>query len=293
MADETRLDSESGAREKSTPEGGTPDRPSDARMNQGVAHSREVIHRQRLTGDLVASLATHEDELVAALGEVLEPHLEAGETLDLRTLVRVLRRLIEDRENRLNRVAAARQQEKDDDTFRRIELRERTAEVRGLLIDLRRAAAGHYGKRAADAFLGLHGRIGRYPHELLAEGRVVVKRLADPDWPLPEPKVAHADLGREQWHALLEEPVLELARALEEHGMDRKETQGAVSQKDVELERHDHDVHWAARWVVAMYSLARREDWTSDLSPRSRHRQRRKRRSDAALTEQGEQEAQT
>lgn len=287
MADKTRLDSDSGVQEE-----GTSDGSPDPEEKPGVAHSREVIRRKRLTRDLAASLEIHEDEIVTALGEVLEPHLEMGETLELRTLVRVLRRLVEDREDRLNRVAAARRQEKDDDTFRRIELHERTAEVRSLLLDLRRAAAGHYGKDAANAFLGLHGRVGRYPRAVFNQGQTVVKRLADPDWPSPEPTVAHAELGREQWLALLEGPVRELARALEDHAMDRTQTQTAVSKQDLELEKHDHDVHWAARWVIAMYSLVGKEAWTSDLSPRSRHRQRRRRRPDAATTEPDEQKTQ-
>lgn len=256
------------------------------------AHSKQIIRRLRLTEDLIASLEVHEEEIAQDLSKILHPHLEPGEQLDLRVLMRVLRRLVEDRERRLAQADHDRSLEASEDVHRRIDLRKRVAEVRTLLLDLRGAAAGSYGKKRGDTFLGMHGRLSRYPLEVLGQAKIVLKRLSDPDWPLPKPRFEHADLGREQWHALLEGPVRELARAKHAHGKDRKETQTSVIKRGLSMDEHDHDVHWVSRWVVAMYSLAGKEPWTSDLSPQSRYRQRRKRRSEASTKEQGSPEDQ-
>jgi hypothetical protein len=255
-------------------------------------YSKQILRRQRLTTDLVSSLETHEDDIVAALGEVLAPFVDEGERLELRTLLRALRRLIQNREDRLQQAAYHRNVEAYEDRLRRVELGERTAEVRELLLDLRRTAAGYYGKELADAFLGLEARTGRYSREVLADGETVLERLADPEMALPERRFKHAELVREEWHDLLEGPVRELARAVDAHHQDQGETGDAVTLKDLELERHDHDVNWAARWVVAMYSLAGKEPWASDLSPVSRHRQRRGRTSKTPSAEPTSQDAQ-
>ena len=260
-------------------EGDAVEAQTEGRSRRVPSYPKQILRRLRLTRDLTASLQVHEDEVAEALEEVLSPFLEVEERLDWRTLLRVLRRMIQDREDRLHRAAENRRQEKDDDAFRRVELRERTAEVRRLLLDLRRMATGLYGKKPAEAFLGLEKRTGRYPTAVLNDGKTVLRRLAKPDLALPEPRFPHGDLGRDRWHALLEGPVRALARARDPYGRDEKEPETAVIQKDIELEQHDHDVNGAARWVVAMYSLAGRESWTSDLSPVSRHRQRRRRRS--------------
>lgn len=259
--------------------GGEEESPPQDRTRRVPSYPKQILRRLRLTRDLTASLRVHEDELAEALEEVLSPFLEEEERLDWRTLMRVLRRMIQDREDRLHRATENRRQEKDDEAFRRVELRQRTAEVRRLLLDLRRMATGLYGKEPAEAFLGLTKQTGRYPTAVLNDGKAVLRRLAKPDLALPEPRFPHGDLGRDRWHDLLEGPVRALARAHDAHGRDQKETETAVIKKDIELDRHDHDVNWAARWVVAMYSLADRESWTSDLKPVSRHRQRRRRRS--------------
>jgi len=261
--------------------GGEEESPPKDRTRRVPSYPKQILRRLRLTRDLTASLRVHEDELAEALEEVLSPFLEEEERLDWRTLVRVLRRMIQDREDRLHRAAENRHQEKNVEALRRVELRQRTAEVRRLLLELRRMATGLYGKERAEAFLGLTKRTARYPTAVLNDGKAVLKRLANPERPLPEPRFAHGDLGRDRWHALLEGPVRGLERAHEAHGRDETETETAVIKKDMELDQHDHHVNWAARWVVAMYSLAGRESWTSDLDPVSRHRQRRRRRSSA------------
>lgn len=256
-------------------------------------YSKRINRRQRLTSDLVASLEVHEDDIAVALGKILSPFVEEGKRLELRTLVRALRGLIQNREDRLQAAGYDRHLEAGQDVFRRFELRERTAEVRQLLLDLRRTATGYYGKKMADAFLGLKKRTGRYPREVLADAKSVVKRLASPTVSLPKPRYAHAVLDREEWHAVLEGPVRELARAFDEHHQDQKETEDAVSQKDLELDQHDHDINWAARWVIAMYSLVGEEDWTSDLSPVSRRRRHRSRGSKTPPDEETSQEDQS
>ena len=266
--------------------------PTEPRKKR-TAYSKRINRSQRLSSDLVASLETHEDEIVDALGKVLAPFVEDGKRLELRTLVRALRDLIQNREDRLQEAGYDRHREAGEDQARRADVRERTAEVRQLLLDLRRTAAGYYGKELADAFLGLEKRTGRYPREVLADGESVLERLADGKWSLPKPRYAHAVLDRESWHASLEGPVTALARAVDDHHRDRKETETALIKKDLELDQHDHDVHWAARWVVAMYSLAGQEHMTSDLSPVSRHRQRRTRRSKTSPDEGTSQDSQS
>jgi len=220
------------------------------RNRSKVKYSRAVLRRIRLDRTLCAALATHEESVTSKLEELLAP--------------------IQDRHDRLTRVDEEDQKERDEDSLLRLERQERAAEVRRLLVDLRRALTSVFGKAQAESFLGLTQHTGRDPLVLERQGRRVLERLRDPDHPLPDAKLQGIHFERDDWQKQLDAPVRALERALAALALDDKETERASVHKELELERHDHEVHWAARWIVAMHSLADPSRNTSHLFPVSR-----------------------
>lgn len=251
------------------PQGGKP------RKRSKVQYSRAVLRRIRLDRTLCAALETHEESVTGKLEELLTPFLEDGERLELQTLQRVLGRLIQDRHDRLTRADEEDQKERDEDFVLRLDRRERAAEVRRLLVELRRTLTSVFGKAQAESFLGLTQHTGRDPLVLQRQGRRVLERLRDTDQPLPDAKLRGIHFDRGDWQKQLDGPVRELERILATLALDDKETERASVHKELELKRHDHEVHWAARWIVAMHSLADPSRKTSHLFPVSRHRKQK------------------
>lgn len=236
-------------------------------------YSRAVLRRLRLDATVSNALGTHEKVLTEKVEELLDPYLEEGEHLELPTLFRALDRMIRDREKQLARSEEKRVLERNQDAQLRIDRRETTAEVRRLMVALRQEVTSAYGKEQGEAFLGLHGPTSRDPLTLQRQARSVLDRLDGR--PVPKPRFKGVTLDRAQWRELLEPPVEKLEEILERLSHDTTESWTAVNFKQRELERHDHDVHWTARWLVAVLSLIGREDVATKLHPTSRARVRR------------------
>lgn len=211
--------------------------------------------------------------LTEKLEELLTPYLEEGERLELPTLFRALDRMIRDREEQLARSEEKRVLERNQDAQLRIDRGEAVAEVRRLLVGLRQKVTGGYGKKEGEAFLGLHGPTSRDPLTLQRQARAVLDRLQDR--PLPKPRFKGVTLDRAQWRELLEPPVEKLEDLLLQLDKDTMESRTAGDFKQRDLERHDHDVHWTARWLVAVFSLIGHENVAQKMFPTSRARVRR------------------
>lgn len=246
----------------------------DGEKGRKGRYSRAVLHRLRLDATLSNALRTHEKVLTEELGELLDPYLEEGERLELPTLFRALDRMILDRKEQLARSEEKRVLERNQDARLRIDRGEAMDEVRRLMVALRQEVTGAYGKKQGEVFLGLDGQhTSRDPLTLQRQARTVLDRLED--YPLPKPKFKGVTLDRAHWNELLEPPVEKLEEILEQLSRDTMETTTAVSSKQNELERHDHDVHWTARWLVAVFSLIGHENVARKMFPTSRARVRR------------------
>jgi hypothetical protein len=269
MSDENRV-TRSGDADSSRD---TETEPQGSKKDQQGRYSRAVTRRLRLDATVSNALRTHERELTEKLEELLTPYLEEGERLELPTLFRAFERMIRDREEQLARSEEKRVLERNQDVQLRIDRREAMAEVRRLMVGLRQKVTGTYGKEQGEAFLGLHGPTSRDPLTLQRQARGVLERLDDR--PLPRPRFKGVTLDRTQWGNLLEPPVERLEETLDQLDHDTLESQTADAHKQRDLDRHDHDVHWTARWLVAVFSLIGREDVAHKMFPTSRARVRR------------------
>lgn len=156
--------------------------------------SKMVLDRTKEDRKICKALETHGPKAMADLVDTLTPFLEEGEQLDLPTLPKVLARLIQDRQERLTRADMARAERLGAQRRRRDRA---AAELRRLLIQLRRAAEGHYGVEAAEDFLMITGDTPRSPLPMLRVARHVTQRLRDPDVTPPEPVAPGGPPARE------------------------------------------------------------------------------------------------
>lgn len=240
--------------------------------------SEAVIDRIRRTRPLVASLDTHHEEILDGLDQLLGPHLDEGEELQVGPLLRGLRRLILHRLARLEAADAQQAKEISQDRGLQNRRRQAMAEVRQTLIDLRLAVDTTYGKNVTREFLGLEGRTARTVIELQREGRRVLDGLSDPDGPRPEPKPPHRALDWDAWRTRLEGPVQVLEGIDLDLDLDLAETHGATVRKGGDLEHFDREVGAAGRWLHALYELLGYEQAQKDLLPESRKHRSLKRR---------------
>ena len=236
-------------------------------------YSRAVLRRLRLDATVSNALRTHEKVLTEKLEELLTPYLEEGERLELPTLFRTLDRMIRDREEQLVRSEEKRVLERNQDAQLRIDRSEAVDELRRLMVGLRQDVTGAYGKKRGETFLGLHGPTSRDPLTLQQQALEVLDRLEER--PLPKPRFQGVTLDRTQWRELLEPPVEKLQGILLQLDKDTMESSTAGDFKQRALERHDHDVHWTARWLVAVFSLIGHENVAQKMFPTSRARVRR------------------
>jgi len=247
--------------------------PKGSKKSTENHYSRAVLRRLRLDATVSNALRTHEKALTERLETLLTPYLEEGERLELPTLFRALDRMVRDREDQLSRSEEKRVLERNQDALLRIDRREAMAEVRRLVVGLRQKVTGAYGKKQGEAFLGLHGPTSRDPLTLQRQARGVLDRLENE--PLPKPRFKGVTLDRAQWRELLEPPVEKLEEILDRLSHDTTESWTAVALKQREIERHDHLVHWTARWLVATFSLIGLENVAQKMVPTSRARVRR------------------
>jgi len=239
------------------------------------AASPAIMARVRLTNDLDASLRNHEAEVAQALDELLSPFVEDGERLELPTLLRAVRRLVTDRQTRLDRTDFEHDQELTVDKERQREKRRRFQELRRLMVDLRQVVNSMFGRAAVKQFLGLEKPTGREPVLLLRQAQRVLEHLRDPERPRPEPKHEGGSLKWDRWIEKLETPTRELERALEEQRTEAGVSEGSLRQKHLDLELYDRQVHAAARWIVATFELADRKSYGRSLLPFTKSRLRR------------------
>lgn len=254
----------------------TRERAAKKRLRSPAA-SPAIVTRYRLTGDLGVSLQQHESEVTQALEEVLSPFLEEGERLELTSLLRVVGRLIKDRQDRLERAHYAHADELTVDKNRQREKRRWFQELRRLMVDLRQTVRSLYGRAAVKQFLGLEKPTGREPVLLLRQAQRVLRLLQDPDHPRPEPKHEGNGLDWDRWIEKLETPTRELERALKEERAEAKVTDASLREKQLDLALYDREVHAAARWIVATFELADRESYGRSLLPFAKSRLRRSR----------------
>jgi|GEM_PF-6364348 len=240
--------------------------------------STAVVDRLRLANDLTSSLDTHHEEIVEGLDELIGPYLGQEEELQVGSLLRGLRRMIQDHLARLQAADAeqAREVTEDGDLQRR--KREVMDEVRNALVDLRVAVNAAYGSHVTEEFLGLQGRTARSVVPLQREGRRVLDRLSRPEESRPEPKPPHQPLDWEAWRKRLEGPV-QFLEAVDVHlDLDLLETHDATVQKSEDLARFDRRVGATGRLLSAMYELMEHERARKNVLPKTRKRRNVKRK---------------
>lgn len=253
---------------------GTETDKSTKRRRRRDSHSQAVLNRIRLANDLRSSLDVHETKIADRWEDLLSPYLEDGERLELTTLVRATDRLIADRLRRLEASEEEHRAELDQDSILREQRRHWAGELRRRLVDLRRSAKSLYGKAVAEKFLGLSGRTARNLVELQRVGQRVVNRISDPERDRPETRHPGTELEWGWWKEQIEIPLRELESADRAVRADAGETDTALEQKRLDLERYDQQVHAAARWLMATYELIEFEPARRSLLPETRGRRR-------------------
>lgn len=253
---------------------GTEDEKPPKRRRRKDSYSQAVRYRDRLARDLIASLEVHERRIADEWEGLLSPYLEDGERLELTTLVRVTSRMISDRLEQLAKSEDELSKELDQDNPLRRERRRWADELRRRLVDLRGTAKSICGKKAAENFLGLHGRTPRSLLALQRVGQRVVNRISDPEEPRPEPRHPGATFDWDWWKKRIEPPLLNLERTDRALTAEAGETETAQAYKGRNLALYDQQVHAAARWLMATYELLGFEKARKMLLPETRSRRR-------------------
>ncbi len=133
--------------------------------------------------------------------------------------------------------------------------------------DLRRFCRGVFPGRQGDAFLGLRGSLPREPKELYAAFGPVVRRLADPEWSLPE--YIHEGISINRKTAV--ESALLLYRELGTSlaGVKEGEIREAVAQAAKKRAENAHNafVGKGTRFLFAALELAGLDDLAATVRP--------------------------
>ncbi len=133
--------------------------------------------------------------------------------------------------------------------------------------DLRKICRGHYGKDQGDEFLGLHGDLPREPKELHLAFAPVVGRLADAEWPLPQPGYKGIKVDREKVVTQMIKLHGALGSALDEVGNgEMRETVAKAAKKRTKMAFEDF-LGKSGRFLEAALDLAGLEELVATVRP--------------------------
>ncbi len=165
--------------------------------------------------------------------------------------------------------------ELDDDREQLAERNDATDEVTDLLLSVQSACDGVYGAKTSRKLFGNVELLPRDPVVLAKLGRRVHRRLADPDYALPEAKLkGWALAGREAVATDLGDAVDRLDLALAALNDERKVSQGKRIVKTGALEDFRRTLRHAADCLASLYGLAGLDDLAAKIRPPRRRRRR-------------------
>lgn len=230
--------------------------------------SKEVIRRQRLAEALRTSLVMHKGALMEGLQRRLEPVLGEGEILQSYELIhQFFLDLLIARESAVVAADEAHLAEVMDDRDPRRRRNLAAAEVRRVLVGIRRAAAGFFGTEEAAEVLNLEGLTSRDPVTLHRQATRVMERLRDPALVLPPSQLSGEAPDREGWAARLEPALAALKETNDAVGEEDREAELTLAAKRAALADHDQDVSALLRIVQGFLQLGDRRDLAEEVRP--------------------------
>lgn len=251
--------------------------------------SKPVIRRQRIDNALRSSLTRHQEALLEGLRERLGPLLGEGEVLEsYDTLHHFFLELLDAREKSLVEADEAHLAELMDDRAERRFRDQARSEVRDVLIGIRNAANGHFGRDQAAEFLNLEGLTSRDPVALYRQGTRVMERLRDASLRMPSNHLSGEEPNRQGWAARLEPALTKLKEAIETVGDESREASLTRASKEAAVKAHDQDIGALSRILQGFLILGDRKDLADDVRPA---RLRRRARAAAEAEQEGGEEA--
>ncbi len=165
--------------------------------------------------------------------------------------------------------------ELDEDREKLTERNAATEELTDVLTDVQNATDAVYG---ADVSLRLFGHVETLPTDPVALtklGKRVHRRLNDPEYPLPEPKLKGWALSdRQTAIGELGASVERLDLAQKALIAERKASQGSRFFKEGVVEEFRRTLRYAAGCLASLYGLAGMEDLAARIRPKRRQRRR-------------------
>jgi hypothetical protein len=141
-----------------------------------------IRDRRKSAASVISSVDAHLETVVVPLEANFARFLEEGEELpDLRTLFRILQRMLAAAIRDLVDAASRHLNELDNDVSLRHERDELIAYLRTKVGNLRKSLEGLYGKGSARFLAGIEGRVEQEPVALLSQVKRILDRFGDPD----------------------------------------------------------------------------------------------------------------
>ncbi len=250
-----------------------------------------VLHRTKDAMELVASVRAYRARLAVAIAERYSSRLRPGESLP--DYVLMLELAARDLKAELKRLIELDDQVDYGEVERDLLRVERNALAVDVLYPSAVAVRGEIdlacGREEGRHFHGMRGKTRRRAPLLLAQLRLLVLRLENPDRQLPARRNPHARADRGRWIRLLVPPYRELAKVDAEVTRLRDHAVPAlIRDKNAAMEAFDAAYADALRLVTATFRLARFDlAFIKDLKPyyqrrRLSQRAREKRQARAA-----------
>ncbi len=228
-----------------------------------------ILRRKKNARIAEAAVAVHGDDVAAKYERRHAPFYPEGETPDMRRFIHGLGGLLSAKRIALEQADDAHLVEESN----RQELRRvrdaATTESHQRLLDVSQRLERAYGKRAAEAILGLGPGLRAIPDQVLDVGRRAFDRLADPDFHFPRPSLlgAHLDAGvlREQLAA----PLARLALALDDLDRQKSEFDRTLRLKVAAVADFDNVYAQVTRILQGIFRLVGEHMLAERIRPRT------------------------
>jgi hypothetical protein len=231
----------------------------------------KMIRNRRKSGDSVgASVDTHLEEVVVPLEVTFTEQLVEGEILpDLRTVLRILQRLLAVAVRQLVGAGERHRDEIDND----IRLRQRRDELVGFLgtkvSRFRNTLDGVFGAGSAIQLAGLGGRTEQEPMALLAQVEDILRRFANPTTELGSPGFG-LQLDPTTVVGEFQGEYQELRDLLSELQSENRRSDATVIAKQAAMEDYDKQFRWIAGCLESLYHLAGQHELAERVKPSTR-----------------------
>ena len=236
--------------------------------------SRALTHLKKEAVSIIGSGRNNAQPVADELGERLIP-AEGQPPIDLVAFQLDLVRMVETELGRVEDLDESHVSELDEDREQMDERDSAFDHLTDQLSAVQDACDGVYGTKASRKLFSKIESLPRDPVELTKLGRRIHGRLADPEYPFPEPRLRGWALGeRDTLASDLGDAVDRLDEAWGLLNNERKSSDTSLSVKSGAVDGFRQTLRYVAGCLASLYGLAGLHDLAAKIRPKRRRRPR-------------------